>query len=120
MKLTPLTLVIPLLAGCASVYSHQDTCETLHKSFVDSVSCLKDRLNNGPQARRDALIGGKDDPLVTLYLLKADELSDLVRSGKITDRQARIELFKTRQEITQTRAYEAIGDRRPVAGFLAP
>lgn len=107
-----LSLSIMFITGCASVSSYQDECDKIHTSFVASVSCLNEKVANNPKAKSNALFGNDEDPLDTLYLLRASELSELVRSGKLTDRQARIELLKTRQEIIQTRSQQAIAGKR--------
>ena len=84
-KLVFVTTVVGLLAGCATVGSYQTQCESRHAAFPDIVLCLKDALTSD---RREPM----SDAKVKLYILKADQLSQMVQKGELSDLDARVVL----------------------------
>lgn len=74
-----------LLNACATVGSYQDACEQQYAAFPDVVVCLKAKLSADwrPAAR---------DSRVKLYLLKADQLSQMVQKGEMSEINARVAL----------------------------
>lgn len=74
------------ISGCTTVGSYQADCEKQHSAFPDVVRCLKDALAKDwrPSASKDAR--------VRLYLLKADQLSQRVQRGELSDLDARVAL----------------------------
>ena len=89
-------LVALLLAGCAtlSVGSAQEQCEKRHAAFPDVVTCLKDAVASGSASWGGAYINlsSKPTPELKLYLLKAEQLSQQVQKGEISDLDARVAL----------------------------
>jgi len=78
-------LVTGYISGCATVGSYQADCEKQHSAFPEVVLCLKTALaKDQPAASKDAR--------VRLYLLKADQLSQRVQRGELSDLDARVTL----------------------------
>lgn len=77
--------VVGLLVGCATVGTYQTQCESRHAAFPEMVLCLKDALASD---RRNPM----SDAKVKLYVLKADQLSQMVLKGEINDLDARVAL----------------------------
>lgn len=90
-------LLVLLLTGCANVGRMQAECESITKTFPDMSACLKERLSNSN-------ISNRQD--TKLYLLKADQLSEQVNKGAISDLDARIELQKLFMQLSQAQ-YQA-------------
>ena len=79
-----LFLVATFLAGCASVNSLQSSCESTTKAFSDMVSCLDGKIAQDGRLSRH--------PGVKLYMLKANQLSQQVQAGNISELDAKVEL----------------------------
>ena len=75
-----------LFAGCATVRSYQAQCEKQHAAFPDVVTCLKTAVASDPNPRFMSSEERK------LYLLKAEQLSQQVQKGEISDLDARVAL----------------------------
>ena len=73
-----------LLVGCATVGDYQAKCEDSNKRFSEMVECTKTSLSQDPR-----LIG---NPRVKLYILKADQLVQMLNNKEITDIDARVVL----------------------------
>ena len=74
-----------LLTSCATVGEQQQACEARFSRFTDMVSCLHEMAKD-PNSAKDP--SGR----VKLYLLTAEDLSDQVKAGRISEAQARVEL----------------------------
>lgn len=85
-KLIFVLLVTGYVSGCASVGSYQADCEKQYSAFPDVVSCLKNSL------AKDWRPGTTKDARIRLYLLKADQLSQKVQKGELSDLDARVAL----------------------------
>ena len=84
-KLIFTVTVAGLLAGCATVGTYQTQCESRHAAFPEMVLCLKDALASAPR-------NPMSDAVVKLYMLKADQLSQMVQKGELSDVDARVAL----------------------------
>ena len=83
-KLLTLGLVL-FLTGCATpIMKKQSACEEQFSKFAEVVSCTKDTFMADPMARTK-------DPKVKLYFLKADLLVEKVKTGEISELEARTE-----------------------------
>jgi hypothetical protein len=79
--------VLSLCAGCATIGSYQAECEKKHAAFPEVVACLKEAVAS--DSRPEIY---KSSPELKLYLLKAEQLSQRVQRGEISDLDARVEL----------------------------
>jgi|SRR3989344_91680 len=84
MKHILVLTIVGVLVGCASVGSYQEQCEKQHVAFSNMVLCLKTAISSNSRSAKDAR--------VKLYLLKADQLSEQVQKGKISELDARVAL----------------------------
>jgi len=83
-------LVLLALTGCAgpNIAQHQASCEERHPDFESMVTCLTAQLANDPHAR------GRDSDLVQLYVAAANVLALKVKSGQLSESDARLKLTK--------------------------
>lgn len=72
------------LAGCATVGKMQAGCEATTTTFPEMAECLKVKVAGESRM--------KNNSEVKLYLLKADQLSERVKQGTISEIDARVEL----------------------------
>ena len=85
MRILLISLVAVLISGCATpIMKKQSACEEQFSKFADVVSCTKETFMADPMARTK-------DPKVKLYFLKADLLVEKVKSGEISELEARTE-----------------------------
>jgi hypothetical protein len=98
------------LSGCTSLVSAPELerdCRTRTNNFVSRVDCMVNGYNGLPANQRSSY-----EDLDKLFLDQAVLLADQVASGKITVREAEVELSKTRSSIeTQRRARNSYYDR---------
>lgn len=88
MKLITLLtgLLLMLLAGCAtSIYKKQLTCENLFTKFDEVVNCTK-------QSFLVDHLGRSTDLKVEVYLSKADLLVEKLKSGDMTELEAKTKM----------------------------
>lgn len=84
VKRTAILLVACLAYGCATVGSYQTECEKRHRAFPDVVVCLKAAVAEDPRWWMSS------NASVKLYLLKAEQLSERVQRGEMSDLDARV------------------------------
>jgi hypothetical protein len=75
---------VVFLTGCQTVGQVQSNCEATTTSFPAMAICLKTSI------AQDGRLSGSQ--VVKFYLLKADQLSEQVAKGNISDVDARVEL----------------------------
>ena len=94
-----------LLSGCATVGSYQSQCEKQNAAFADVVTCLKTAL------AADWRPAMSTDAKVKLYLLKADQLSQMVQKGEISELDARVKLQELYVHLKQIEDTEEMATR---------
>lgn len=83
MKIVALLTVTLFLFSCASVSQKQSLCEAQFTKFSDVVSCTKNHFVRDPRA--------KDNAAFKLYILKGEQLAQMIEQGKLTELDARVE-----------------------------
>lgn len=74
-----------VLTACASKMGQiQESCEASTQTFQAMAACLKTQVTADPDMAAE--------PEVKLYLLKAEQLTEQVNEGKISQLDARVEL----------------------------
>jgi hypothetical protein len=99
-----------LLSACATTGTEMKAeCEAIYTKFPDIYRCTYDAV-----AKRNPAI--LNDPRGKLYLLKGEQLSEQVKSGKISDIDAKVtwqeQLVKLRSE-NDNAVIEALPKRPP-------
>jgi hypothetical protein len=85
MRALMIALMTLLIAGCATpIMKKQLACEDQFSKFSELVNCTKESFMADPLARTK-------DPKVKLYFLKADLLVEQVKTGQISELEARTE-----------------------------
>lgn len=87
MRYSPFPILATVLLGaCATVGQLQADCESKSGTFPEMATCLRTAVAASDRP------GMQSNPEVKLYLLKADQLSQRVSKGEISDLDARVEL----------------------------
>ena len=81
-----------ILGACATVVSYQNNCEKTTSNFEGLVACTKESILKDPRPAMQA------DARVKLYLLKADQLVDRVKTGRLSEVDARVDLQQSGRE----------------------
>lgn len=98
IKSIAMSLIIWIAAGCATatVGSYQAACEKRHSNFSEMVLCLKAAIaeDRRPTNWLDPLDRRQmsSNASVKLYILKAEQLTQQVQRGELTDLEARLAL----------------------------
>jgi len=88
-----LILAATAVSACTTLGQYQAQCEARTKLFPELAECIKAEIASSDSRRMQNNAG------VRLYLLTAEQLSDRVRKGAISDLDARVELQKLYVEL---------------------
>lgn len=76
-----------IISGCAGLQDYQATCERRTSTFAQFTECYKAEVLADRRAQSDAR--------VKLLLLKTDQLSERVKTGSLSELDARLEFQQT-------------------------
>jgi len=121
MKYALACIFVFVLAGCQSMRTVQNDCEATNPRFEDMVSCLKRKVNSDSRS---------GNARAKIYLATADDLVHQVKTGRLSESQARLHLAEAYLRLksdadaerarkraaaeAETRALEEYRNRRPV------
>ena len=94
IKPIAMSLIICIATGCATVGTYQAGCEKQHSDFSEMVSCLKAAIaeDRRPVWEFRSPTAMSSNASVKLYVLKAEQLTQQVQRGELTDLEARVAL----------------------------
>ena len=100
-----------LVCGCAGLSNYQAACEAKTSTFPEFAECYKADVSADRRAGSDAR--------VKFLLLKTDQLAEQVKSGRISDLDARVEFQQHYVRIRESAKAEAAANRSSTTSCVA-